>query len=51
MKRGEEVKRRALSLVKKAKFRQGERVRETKRNDTEDPDIEVSIKEIRDRIR
>ena len=51
LKRGEEVKRRALNLVKKIKFRKGEEKRETKNRDTEDPDIDISIEEIRKRIR
>ena len=51
LKRGEDLKRRALNLVKKVKFRQGERKRETKSKDLEDPDIDITIEEIRRRIR
>ena len=51
LKRGEDRKRRALNLVKKVKFRQGAENRETKSKDTEDPDIDITIKEIRRRIR
>ena len=51
LKRGEEVKRRAVNLVKKIKWRKGEEKRETKSRDTEDPDIDISIEEIRKRIR
>ena len=40
LKRGEDRKRRALNLVKKVKFRQGEEKRETKSKITEDADIE-----------
>ena len=49
--RGEEVKRRALNLIKKIKFRMGAQVRETKKENDEDPDIDISIEEIRRRIR
>ena len=35
----------------KVKFRQGGESRETKRKDTEDPDIDITIEEIRRRIR
>ena len=48
---GEEVKRRALNLIKKIKFRNGGEKRETKRKDKEEPDIDISIEEIRRRIR
>ena len=51
VKRGEEVKRRALNLVKKLKLRSQEENRETKKKDTEEPDIDISIDEIRRRIR
>ena len=51
LKRGEDRKRRALNLLKKVKFRQGEGKRETKSKDTEDPDMDITIKEIRRRIR
>ena len=51
LKRGDEVKRRAVNLVKKIKWRKGEEKRETKIRDTEDPDIDISIEEIRKRIR
>ena len=52
LKRGEDhLKRRALNLVKKVKFRQGAEGRETKSIDTEDPDIDITIEEIRRRIR
>ena len=51
LKRGEDRKRRALNLVKKVKFRQGAENRETKSKDTEDPDIDITIEEIRRRIR
>ena len=50
LKRGEEVKRRAVNLVKKIKWRKGEEKRETKIRDMEDPDIDISIEEIRKRI-
>ena len=50
VKRGEEVKRRALNLIKKIKFRKGSERRETKVKD-EDPDIDITIEEIRRRIR
>ena len=49
--RGEEVKRRALNLIKKVKFRQAAENRETKKSDEEDPDIDISIEEIRKQIR
>ena len=49
LKRGEEAKRRALNLVKKIKFRKEER--KEKNRDTENPDIDISIEEIRRRIR
>ena len=49
--RGDDRKRRALNLVKKVKFRQGGEKRETKSKDTEDPDIDITIEEIRRRIR
>ena len=51
VKRGEQVKRRALNLVKKVKFRQEERKRETERRDKKEPEIDISIEEIRRRIR
>ena len=51
LKRGEEVKKRAVNLVKKIKWRKEEEKRETKNRDTEDPDIDISIEEIRRRIR
>ena len=51
VKRGEEVKRRALNLIKKIKFRKGEEKQETKRQEEEDPDIDISIEEIRRKIR
>ena len=51
LKRGEDRKRRALNLVKKVKFRQGAENRETKSKDNEDPDIDITIEEIRRRIR
>ena len=51
LKRGEEVKKRAVNLVKKIKRRKEEENRETKNRDTEDPDIDISIEEIRRRIR
>ena len=51
LKRGEDRKRRALNLLKKVKFRQGEGKRETKSKDMEDPDMDITIKEIRRRIR
>ena len=51
LKRGDEVKRRAVNLVKKIKWRKGEEKRETKIRDMEDPDIDISIEEIRKRIR
>ena len=50
LKRGEDLKRRALNLVK-VKFRQEENVRETKRKDTEDPNTDISMEEIRETIR
>ena len=50
-KRGEDVKKRALNLVKKLKFRKGSEKRETKEYDDEDPDIDITIEEIRRRIR
>ena len=37
--------------MKKVKFRQEEKVRETKRKDTEDPNTDTSIEEIRETIR
>ena len=43
--------RRALNLVKKRKPRNKEDNQETKRKDTEDPDIDISIDKIRRRIR
>ena len=43
VKRGEQVKRRALNLVKKVKFRQEERKRETERRDKKEPEIDISI--------
>ena len=49
VKRGEEVKKRALNLIKKIKFRKEER--ETENRDDEDPEIDISIEEIRRRIR
>ena len=51
VKRGEEVKKRALNLIKKIKFRKEQVERETENRDDEDPDIDVSIEEIRRRIR
>ena len=51
VKRGQEVKKRAMNLIKKIKFRKGVKYRETKENDEEDPDIDVTIEEIRRRIR
>ena len=51
VKRGEEVKKRALNLIKKLKFRKGAKIRETKEKDDEDPDIDISIEEIRKQIR
>ena len=51
VKRGEQVKRRALNLVKKVKFRQEERKRETERRDKKEPEIDISIEEIRRKIR
>ena len=51
LKRGEEVKKRAVNLVKKIKRRKEEENRVTKNRDTEDPDIDISIEEIRRRIR
>ena len=51
LKRGEEVKKRAVNLVKKIKWRKEEDKRETKNRDSEDPDIDISIEEIRRRIR
>ena len=51
LKRGDDLKRRALNLVKKVKFRQGAEGRETKSIDKEDPDIDTTIEEIRRRIR
>ena len=42
VKRGEEVKRRALNLIKKIKFRKEEKNRETKNRDDEDPDIDIT---------
>ena len=51
VKRGDEVKRRALNLVKKIKFRIEDKNRETKNIDDEDPDIDISIEEIRKQIR
>ena len=51
VKRGEEVKRRALNLIKKLKFRNRAENRETKKSDEEDPDIDISIEEIRKQIR
>ena len=45
------MKKRALNLVKKIKFRKEEEKRETKIKDTEEPDIDISIEEIRRRIR
>ena len=50
VKRGEEVKKRALNLIKKIKFRKGYEKRETKVKE-EDPDIDITIEEIRRRIR
>ena len=50
VKRGEEVKKRALNLIKKIKFRKEEK-RETKIKEDEDPDIDITIEEIRRRIR
>ena len=38
-------------MVKKVKFRQEAEKRETKSKDTEDPDIDITIEEIRRRIR
>ena len=49
--RGEEVKSRALTLIKKIKFKSEEEKRGTKRRDKEEPDINISIQEIRKRIR
>ena len=49
--RGEEVKKRAINLFKKMKLRKGAEKRETKKNDEEDPDIDILIEEIRRRIR
>ena len=51
VKRGEEVKKRALNLIKKLKVRKGENKRETKDRDDEDPDIDITIEEIRRRIK
>ena len=51
LRRGEDRKRRALNLVKKVKFRQGEERRESKSKDTEDPDIDITFEDIRRRIR
>ena len=51
VKRGEEVKRRALNLIKKLKFRMEGENRETKSRDDEDPDIDITIEEVRRRIR
>ena len=51
VKRGEEVKRRALNLIKKIKYRKEEKNRETKNRDDEDPDIDITIEEVRRRIR
>ena len=50
VKRGDEVKRRALNLIKKIKSRKGAEKRETKEIE-EDPDIDITIEEIRERIR
>ena len=49
--RGEEIKRRALNLIKKIKFRKEAENRETKRQKDEDPDIDITIEEIRRKIR
>ena len=51
VKRGEEVKKRAMNLIKKLKLRKGAKNRETKENDEENPDIDITIEEIRRRIR
>ena len=51
VKRGEEVKRRALNLIKKLKYRREGENRETKSRDDEDPDIDITIEEVRRRIR
>ena len=40
-----------MNLIKKIKFREGTENRETKRRDEEDPDIDISIEELRRRIR
>ena len=50
VKRGEEVKR-AINLIKKIKHRKGAEKQETKENNDEDPDIDITIEEIRRRIR
>ena len=51
VKRGQEVKKRAMNLIKKIKLRKGVKSRETKENEDEDPDIDITIEEIRRRIR
>ena len=51
VKRGEDVKRRALNLIKKIKFRKEGENQETKNRDDEDPDIDITIEEVRRRIR
>ena len=40
-----------MNLIKKIKFREGTENRETKRRDEEDPDIDISMEELRRRIR
>ena len=50
VKRGEELKKRAVNLIKKLKLRKGAKNRETEEKD-EDPDIDITIEEIRRRIR
>ena len=49
--RGEEIKKRALNLIKKLKLRGGAEKRETKEKYDEDPDIDISIEEVRESIR
>ena len=49
--RGEEIKKRALNLIKKLKLRIEAEKRETKKKYDKDPDIDVSIEEIRESIR
>ena len=51
VKRGGEIKRRALNLIKKIKLREGADKRETKKKEDEDPDIDITIEEIRRRIK